>query len=125
MKTVVLSRKEFEIMVTIWNLNRPASFNDILEANPEINRNTLLAALRKLQNYGMVKVAGFGYHKNSLTRLFESSISMTKYFSQFMTNEQKKQMIAVLNQELSKSSDAGLAAIAPETKEEEKVQDLA
>ncbi|UNT96490.1 hypothetical protein [Allobaculum mucilyticum] len=125
MKTVVLSRKEFEIMVTIWNLNRPASFNDILEANPEINRNTLLAALRKLQNYGMVKVAGFGYHKNSLTRLFESSISMTKYFSQFMTNEQKKQMIAVLNQELSKSSDEGLAAIAPETKEEEKVQDLA
>lgn len=124
MKTVVLSRKEFEIMVTIWNLNRPASFNDILEANPEINRNTLLAALRKLQNYGMVKVAGFGYHKNSLTRLFESSISMTKYFSQFMTNEQKKQMIAVFNQELSKSSDEGLAAIAPETKEE-KVQDLA
>lgn len=112
-------------MVTIWNLNRPASFNDILEANPEINRNTLLAALRKLQNYGMVKVAGFGYHKNSLTRLFESSISMTKYFSQFMTNEQKKQMIAVLNHELSKSSDEGLAAIAPETKEEEKVQDLA
>lgn len=93
-------------MVTIWNLDKPASFSDILEANPDINRNTLLAALRKLQSYGFIRVAGFGYHKNSLTRLFESALSMVEYFSQFMSADQKKAMISALEEDLSENGES-------------------
>lgn len=100
MKPTVLTKKEFEIMVTIWDLGRAVSFNDILVANKDINRNTLLAALRKLQSYGMIQVTGFGYHKNSLTRLFEGTMTKFEYFSQFMNHEQKKEMIHILMKQL-------------------------
>lgn len=96
----ILSKKEFEIMMTMWQLDKPASFSDILEANPNLNRNTLLAAIRRLISEGILRVDGFDYHKNSLTRLFVPVVSMYDYFAQFMSQTQKEGMIGYLKESL-------------------------
>ena len=92
MARLILSKKEFEIMEALWKLNRPVSFQEILEYNPGLNRNTLLTTMRKLQSAQLVKVEGVGYSNTSLTRLFTYKLSMSQYISQFMDDSQKADM---------------------------------
>lgn len=96
MDPIILTKNEFKIMCAMWKLTEPASFHKILDVDPEINRNTLLAVLAKLQKYNMVEVAGYGYNNTSLTRLFQTTVSQPEYLSQFMDAGQKEEFAKYL-----------------------------
>lgn len=66
-------------MNVLWNSDVPLSAHNILEASPELSRNTIQIVLKKLQTIGFIEVAGLGYHKNALTRTFQPIISQSDY----------------------------------------------
>lgn len=79
MEKTGLTKRETQIMNVLWNSDAPLSAHDILVASPELSRNTIQIVLKKLQTIGFIEVAGFGYHKNALTRTFRPIISQREY----------------------------------------------
>lgn len=75
-----LTKREMQIMNILWNSENPLSAHDILMVSPDLSRNTIQIVLKKLQTLGFIEVAGFGYHKNALTRTFQPVVSQSKYF---------------------------------------------
>ncbi|UNT95082.1 BlaI/MecI/CopY family transcriptional regulator [Allobaculum mucilyticum] len=81
MQQTGLTKRETQIMNILWNSDEPLSAHDILTASPELSRNTIQIVLKKLQTLGFIEVAGFGYHKNALTRTFKPVISQSDYIA--------------------------------------------
>lgn len=79
MEKAGLTKRETQIMNVLWNSDAPLSAHNILMASPELSRNTIQIVLKKLQTMGFIEVAGFGYHKNALTRTFRPIISQSEY----------------------------------------------
>lgn len=79
MKPIGLTKRETQIMNVLWKSDEPLAAFDILEASPDLSRNTIQIVLKKLQTLGFIEVAGFGYHKNALTRTFKPIISQSEY----------------------------------------------
>lgn len=79
MKNVGLTKRENQIMNVLWKSGKPMSAFDILMASPDLSRNTIQIVLKKLQATGFIEVAGVGYHKNALTRVFQPIISQSEY----------------------------------------------
>ncbi len=82
MKETGLTKRETQIMNVLWQSDQPLSAFDILTASPDLSRNTIQIVLKKLQTIGFIEVAGFGYHKNALTRTFRPIISQTEYMGE-------------------------------------------
>ncbi|MEY8309743.1 BlaI/MecI/CopY family transcriptional regulator [Erysipelotrichaceae bacterium 51-3] len=82
MKETGLTKRETQIMNVLWKSDQPLSAFDILTASPDLSRNTIQIVLKKLQTIGFIEVAGFGYHKNALTRTFRPIISQTEYMGE-------------------------------------------
>ncbi|WP_297236458.1 BlaI/MecI/CopY family transcriptional regulator [uncultured Faecalicoccus sp.] len=85
-----LSKRESDIMETLWNSNEPLSANDILTLIPDITMNTIQPNLKKLMKKGFIKVTGVGYTKNSITRQFSPIISQATYLSAYLNDEALK-----------------------------------
>lgn len=81
MQQTGLTKRETQIMNILWNSDEPLSAHDILTASPELSRNTIQIVLKKLQTLGFIEIAGFGYHKNALTRTFKPVISQSDYIA--------------------------------------------
>jgi predicted transcriptional regulator len=108
MKKQILTKKEFEIMTTVWQMHASFTYHDILSRNENINRNTLMAVLSKLLKMDFLTVSGFTYHDNCLTRTYGSCCSQGEYFEQFMDEENRNQMLALL---ISQADSAKLKEI--------------
>lgn len=85
MKETGLTKRETQIMNVLWQSDQPLSAFDILTASPDLSRNTIQIVLKKLQTIGFIEVAGFGYHKNALTRTFRPIISQTEYMGETLS----------------------------------------
>lgn len=79
-----LSKRELDIMESLWEANEPLSANDILKRIPDITMNTIQPNLKKLMKKGFIEVSGVGYTKNSITRQFVPLISQSKYISKYL-----------------------------------------
>lgn len=86
MKTTGLTKREAQIMNVLWKSDKPMSAFDIYTASPDLSRNTIQIVLKKLQTTGFIEVAGFGYHKNALTRTFKPIISQTEYMEDTLSH---------------------------------------
>ena len=86
MKNVGLTKRETQIMNVLWKSSKPMSAYDILMAAPELSRNTIQIVLKKLQATGFIEVAGVGYHKNALTRVFQPIISQSEYMEESLSD---------------------------------------
>lgn len=107
-----LSKRELDIMESLWEAEQPLSANDILSRIPDITMNTIQPNLKKLMKKGFIEVSGVGYTKNSITRQFMPLISQSKYISKYLN---KTTLLDFAMQFVDQTSD----------KEElEKLQDL-
>ncbi len=86
MKNVGLTKRETQIMNVLWKSSKPMSAYDILMAAPDLSRNTIQIVLKKLQATGFIEVAGVGYHKNALTRVFQPIISQSEYMEESLSD---------------------------------------
>ena len=86
MKNVGLTKRETQIMNVLWKSSKPMSAYDILMASPDLSRNTIQIVLKKLQATGFIEVAGVGYHKNALTRVFQPIISQSEYMEESLSD---------------------------------------
>ena len=86
MEVELLTKKEQEVMDVLWNSTEEMSTNDIKITAPELNNYTIQQVIKKLLKKGFIKVSGFGYTKNALTRKYIPTLSQADYL-QKLVNE--------------------------------------
>lgn len=93
MKLKSLTKKESEIMTVFWNQDQPISLGMICEINPDLNRNTVQAVLKKLLSMKYIKVAKIGYSGTVLAREYVAAISHADYVYQTLSMDNIKKVI--------------------------------
>ena len=73
------TKKELEIMKTLWNSTKPLIASDIVKQNKSLNINTVQACLRTLINNKAIKVADIVHSGTVLTRSYVPIISKKEY----------------------------------------------
>lgn len=68
-------------MDVLWNSTEEMSTNDIKITAPELNNYTIQQVIKKLLKKGFIKVSGFGYTKNALTRKLYSNSLPSRLFA--------------------------------------------
>ncbi len=81
MKKIKLSNREAEVMVVLWNSDKPLAATDIPAINPELSVNTVQAALKNLLKKSYIKVADIIYHGTVLTRSYEPLLTHEDYIN--------------------------------------------
>ncbi|MCF0260849.1 MAG: hypothetical protein HUJ54_13400 [Erysipelotrichaceae bacterium] len=76
----MLTKQELILMDLLWNADVPLSLHEILEIKPELNRNTLQSVMRRLMQANMIRVAGYGFNKTSMTRKVTYVIPQYDYY---------------------------------------------
>ncbi len=74
------TKKEVEIMKTLWNHDKPLIASDIVNLNSSLNINTVQAGLRTLISKDAIKVADIVHSGTVLTRCYTPIISKEEYF---------------------------------------------
>ena len=74
------TKKEVEILKTIWSNDKPLIASDIVKLNPSLNINTVQAGLRSLISKNAIKVADIVHSGTVLTRCYTPIISKEDYF---------------------------------------------
>lgn len=64
------TKKELEILKTLWNSAAPMIASEIAKANNALNLNTVHACLRSLSDKGAIKVDDIVYSGTVLTRSY-------------------------------------------------------
>lgn len=77
------TKKELEIMKTLWNSDKSLTASDIVKQNELLNINTVQACLRTLIKNNSIKVADIVYSGTVLTRSYSPIISSEEYFGNF------------------------------------------
>lgn len=73
------TKKELEIMKTLWNSEQPLIASDIVKQNESLNINTVQACLRSLIGKKAIKIADIVHSGTVLTRSYVPIISREKY----------------------------------------------
>lgn len=73
------TKKELEIMKTLWNSDQPLIASDIVKQNKSLNINTVQACLRTLISNKAIKVADIVHSGTVLTRSYAPIISKEEY----------------------------------------------
>ena len=74
------TKKELEILKTLWNSAAPMIASEIAKANNALNLNTVHACLRSLSDKGAIKVDDIVYSGTVLTRSYVPVINSEEYF---------------------------------------------
>ena len=74
------TKKELEILKTLWNSAAPMIASEIAKANNALNLNTVHACLRSLSDKGAIKVDDIVYSGTVLTRSYVPVITSEEYF---------------------------------------------
>ncbi|MCF0245372.1 MAG: BlaI/MecI/CopY family transcriptional regulator [Ileibacterium sp.] len=88
----MLTKQELVVMDLLWRADQPLSLHEILEINPNLNRNTLQSVIRRLMQMNMVQVAGYGFNRTSLTRKITYVKSQYEYFKDSYVPDTQKQL---------------------------------
>lgn len=93
MEVELLTKKEQEVMDVLWNSTEEMSTNDIKIAAPELNNYTIQQVIKKLLKKGFIKVSGFGYTKNALTRKYIPTLSQADYLRKLVNEKGSLQFV--------------------------------
>jgi len=74
------TKKEVEILKTIWSNDKPLIASDIVKFNSSLNINTVQAGLRSLLSKNSIKVADIVHSGTVLTRCYVPILSKEEYF---------------------------------------------
>lgn len=89
----LLTKKEQEVMDVLWNSTEEMSTNDIKITAPELNNYTIQQVIKKLLKKGFIKVSGFGYTKNALTRKYIPTLSQADYLQKLVNEKGSLQFV--------------------------------
>lgn len=78
-KKYSLTNKEYEIMKILWDSDKPMLISDILDKADNIADNSLHPMIRKLINYGYIKVVGNVKVVKTISRLYAPAIDVDEY----------------------------------------------
>lgn len=93
MEVELLTKKEQEVMDVLWNSTEEMSTNDIKITAPELNNYTIQQVIKKLLKKGFIKVSGFGYTKNALTRKYIPTLSQADYLRKLVNEKGSLQFV--------------------------------
>lgn len=93
MKINPLTKKEQEIMDILWNANESMSTYDIKMAAPHLVACTIQQTIPKLLKKDYIKVADFGYTKNSVTRKYVPIITQADYLKSLANEKSSLQFV--------------------------------
>ena len=93
MEVELLTKKEQEVMDVLWNSTEEMSTNDIKTTAPELNNYTIQQLIKKLLIKGFIKVSGFGYTKNALTRKYIPTLSQADYLQKLVNEKGSLQFV--------------------------------
>lgn len=74
-----LSTRQFEVMDIFWKANKPMIASQIVDADPELNINTVQAVLKSLKKKGFIDLADIVYSGTVLARQYKAVITRTEY----------------------------------------------
>ncbi len=74
------TKKEVEILKTLWSNDKPLIASDIVKFNSSLNINTVQAGLRSLLSKNSIKVADIVHSGTVLTRCYVPILSKEEYF---------------------------------------------
>lgn len=83
---VSLTKKEAEIMRTLWKAGKPLMAKEFSEINPELNLNTLQTVLKKLLTKNYICISGADYSGNVLARKYGAVLNEWDYISSIAAN---------------------------------------
>ena len=93
MEVELLTKKEQEVMDVLWNSTEEMSTNDIKITAPELNNYTIQQVIKKLLKKRFIKVSGFGYTKNALTRKYIPTLSQADYLQKLVNEKGSLQFV--------------------------------
>lgn len=78
-ENIELSKKEAEIMNVFWDAGEPLIIADVSERNPNLNKNTVAATVKKLLNKNCLELDSVVYHGRVLARAFRPVLTKEEY----------------------------------------------
>lgn len=78
-----LTKKEYQVMLSFYELNKNLSKNELLEMVPNLNGNTVGVVLSRLLKKGYLEVSEVIQTRTALARVYKPCVS----FSTFLINE--------------------------------------
>lgn len=78
-KSQSLTKRDFDIMTILWNSQTSMRASEIVEADSNLNINTVQAVLRKLLKNGYIEVADIVYSGTVLSRSYQPIISKNEF----------------------------------------------
>lgn len=120
MKIEPLTKKEQEVMDVLWNSDTPMSPNDIVNASDNLLECTIRQVTQKLLKKGYIEISGFGYTKNSVTRMLAPTFTQAEYLAK-LSNERCS--LQFVSNYIDKSNDLD-ALDALEKKIQEKIKEV-
>ncbi len=86
------SKKEWEVLVRFWSTSEPLCCAEFSERFG-MNRNTVLAVIRKLLNHGILEIESIKMSGSVLARRFQPAVTEHDVFKQLLTGDQHQALI--------------------------------
>lgn len=86
------SKKEWEVLVRFWSTSEPLCCAEFSEQFG-MNRNTVLAVIRKLLKHGILEIESIKMSGSVLARRFQPAVTEHDVFQQLLTETQLRAMI--------------------------------
>lgn len=74
-----LSKRQYEVMEILWEKDVPMLASEILEANKELNINTVQAVLRSLVKKKYIEITDIAYSGTVLARRYRPIVTKKEY----------------------------------------------
>ncbi|WP_265455451.1 BlaI/MecI/CopY family transcriptional regulator [Enterococcus sp. HY326] len=88
-----LTKRERQILEVFWRTNQPLSIADVIEQDPDLNKNTVAAVVKKLFVNNLLEIGGIGYNKTALTRQYLPTISEEQFIAQEMSQDSLSKLV--------------------------------
>lgn len=84
-----LTNRDFEILSTFWQTEKPLTASEVFKLNPDTTMNTVHAVLRKLFRKNFLEIADIVYSGTVLCRSYRPAISADDYALLKITSDYK------------------------------------
>ena len=77
-----LSKRQYEIMCSMWNADRPLLASEIVKSRDDLNINTVQSSLKSLVEKEYIEVADITHSRTVLARTYQPLVSKELYLQE-------------------------------------------
>lgn len=89
-----ITRKEQEILEVFWEEGKALSVKDVINSNPALNKNTVAALVKKLNDKGYLQVDSIQKVAKTFAQYYVPTISKEEYIAKELSSTTFKNLIA-------------------------------